>query len=228
MAAADPLTSRHHEERTKAAYGTVADSYAELLEGSLAASPADRAVLGLFAESILARGGGLVADVGCGPGRITAYLHDLGLDVIGLDLTRAMVELGHRQYPALSFIEASIAALPIRAGSVAGVVAWYSMIHTPPQDRPGVFAELAKVLQPGGLFLTAFHIGDECVHLPEAYGHAIALDTYRLPPAAVAAHVQDAGLVVTGSFEREPIGREPAWQGYLLAQKRDASPADDR
>ena len=57
---------------TRTSYDTVAADYADLLRGAVAASPYDRAVLGLFAE-LVRSAPGPVADVGCGPGRITAH-----------------------------------------------------------------------------------------------------------------------------------------------------------
>jgi len=41
-------------------------------------------------------------------------------------------------------------ALELPDGGLAGIVAWYSIIHTPPEHLPSVFAELFRVLAPGG------------------------------------------------------------------------------
>jgi trans-aconitate methyltransferase len=54
-------------------------------------------------EHVRAAGGGLVADLGCGPGRITAHLRDLGLDAFGLDLSPAMIGLARSEHPSLRF-----------------------------------------------------------------------------------------------------------------------------
>jgi len=82
-------------------YDTVAADYADLLRSNLAGQPHERAVLGLFAELVSAAGGGAVADVGCGPGRITAALHGLGLDAFGLDLSPAMIQIARHDHPGL-------------------------------------------------------------------------------------------------------------------------------
>ena len=34
-------------------------------------------------------------------------------------------------------------------------------MYLPPEDRPGAFGELARVLKPGGYFATAFKAGDD-------------------------------------------------------------------
>jgi len=88
---------------TRHAYDQVAVDYARLLEGNLATNIWDRAVLSAFAEHVTAAGGGRVLDLGCGPGRITGHLHELGLDVAGADLSPAMVAEARRRFPTLSF-----------------------------------------------------------------------------------------------------------------------------
>ena len=74
-------------EATRASYDTVADSYAGMTRHLLDETPEERAVLALFADMVRAQGGGSVADVGCGPGRITAHLRQLGVDAFGIDLS---------------------------------------------------------------------------------------------------------------------------------------------
>jgi hypothetical protein len=59
---------------TRASYDAIATVYAERFRDELAARPLDRGMLAGFAELVRANGAGPVADVGCGPGRVTGYL----------------------------------------------------------------------------------------------------------------------------------------------------------
>jgi SAM-dependent methyltransferase len=203
---------------TRAAYDTVAADYADLLATGLDAKPLDRAMLAAFAELVLADGGAPVADLGCGPGRVTAHLHTLGVDAFGIDLSPAMVAEARRRHPGLHFEEGSLAALDLADGAVGGIVAWYSIIHTPPAHLPAVLAEFHRVLAPGGHVLLAFQAGDERVHLEEAYGHAVSLDAYRLLPDSVVVLLRTAGLVTGARLLREPQAPETVPQAYLLGR----------
>ncbi|MEV0542215.1 class I SAM-dependent methyltransferase [Nocardia salmonicida] len=68
-------------ENTRTSYNNIADSYADLTRRLLDETPEERAVLASFADLVQAQGGGPVVDVGCGTGRITAHLRQLGVDV---------------------------------------------------------------------------------------------------------------------------------------------------
>jgi SAM-dependent methyltransferase len=205
-------------ETTRAAYDTVAADYAELLRDELAVKPWDRAVLATFAELVRADGAGAVADLGCGPGRITEHLHDLGVDAFGIDLSPGMIAVARASYPGLRFEEGTITDLAIESASLAGVVAWYSIIHTPPELLPVVFAEFARVLAPGGRLLLAFQVGDERRHLDQGYGHSISLDAWRLSPSLVAGLLADVGLSVDARLERQPDAREKVPQAFIVAR----------
>jgi ubiquinone/menaquinone biosynthesis C-methylase UbiE len=112
--------------------------------------PVDRAVLGAFADQVRAIGGGQVADIGCGPGKMTAYLDRVGLHGSGIDLSPEMLAVARRNDPGLRFSEGSMLALDLPDAGLAGVVAWYSVIHLPPARLPSAFSEFYRVLTPGG------------------------------------------------------------------------------
>nr|WP_246405639.1 class I SAM-dependent methyltransferase [Modestobacter versicolor] len=183
----------------------------------------DRALLGVFAEQVLAGAGGPVGDLGCGPGRLTTHLAGLGLDAFGVDLSPGMVEVARQRHPRLRFQVGSLTALDLPDAGLAGALAWYSLIHTPPEHQPAVIAELARVLRPGAPLLTAFQAGDDVpVHHRQGYGHEISLRTWRLDPDRVERQLARAGFGVQVRVLREPDGSpyEKSRQAYLLAVRR--------
>jgi SAM-dependent methyltransferase len=202
---------------TRTAYDTVAHDYADALRDHLAETPADRAVLGLFAELV----DGRVADVGCGPGRISGHLKRLGVDVFGIDLSPEMVAVARRDHPEIAFEVGSMLDLDLPDASLGGALAWYSLIHVPWDLHPAVFAGFHRVLAPGGLLLLAFQVGDEVRRIEHAYGHDVEADAYRLDPDKLLGHLVDAGFEPHTRVEREAA--DPRWektpQGYLLVRK---------
>jgi ubiquinone/menaquinone biosynthesis C-methylase UbiE len=208
---------------TRASYDTMADTYAELVRGELAARPLERALLAAFAELVRVGGGGPVADVGCGTGRVTAYLHGLGMDVSGIDLSPGMLAIARKDHPELRFQEGSMLALDLPDASIAGVLAWYSIIHVPRELLPDAFAEFRRVLAPGGHLLLGFQAGSDTSHRTEARGHAIDLDFHRQEPDRIAELLTQAGLPVHARLTRERDTNsefpEKTAQGFVLARK---------
>jgi SAM-dependent methyltransferase len=133
---------------TRTSYDTDASGYAEKVRGLLDGSPYLRASLALFAELVRTAGGGPVADVGCGPGYVTRYLHDLGVDAFGIDLSPGMIARARLDYPDLRFEVGTMTDLDVADDSLAGLLAFWSVIHVPDDFVPGVFGQFRRVLRP--------------------------------------------------------------------------------
>ncbi|GAB2916093.1 MULTISPECIES: class I SAM-dependent methyltransferase [unclassified Streptomyces] len=210
---------------TRTSYDAMAPAYADFARGELAAKPLERALLRAFAELAAAGGGLPVADVGCGTGRVTGYLHGLGrgLDVFGIDLSPQMVAVARQEHPGLRFEEGSMLALDLPDASLGGLLAWYSTIHVPDEELPRAFAEFHRVLAPGGHVQLGFQVGDEPLRLTDAWGLEVSLVFHRRQPERVAGLLREAGLEVVSRVwrERETDGPFPerAPQGFVLARR---------
>ncbi|MGW0769773.1 class I SAM-dependent methyltransferase [Streptomyces sp. NPDC002676] len=205
---------------TRTFYDTVAEDYAGHFGDHLVDKPLERALLRAYAE--LVGPGGTVADLGCGPGVATGHLASLGLSVFGLDLSESMVAIARRNHPELRFEQGSMLDLPMASGSLAGVVSWYSSIHTPLDELPALFGEFHRVLAPGGQLLLAFQVGDVPRRLDQPWGHAVTLDFHRRRPQDMAELLADAGFALRSSTVREPGDEglaESIPQAFLFAQK---------
>jgi SAM-dependent methyltransferase len=216
MTDADFLTA------TRTFYDAVAEDYAEHFPGDgLAGRPLDRALLGVYAELVGGGGGGTVADLGCGPGRLTGYLSSLGLRVFGLDLSEGMLAIARRENPGLRFERGSMLELDLADGSLAGAVSWYSSIHTPVDQLPSLFAEFHRVLAPGGHLLLAFQAGDAPRRHDNPWGHPVSLDFHRRRPEHMADLLTKAGFTVVSRTVREPNQplAEPVPQAILIARR---------
>ncbi|MFJ2773084.1 class I SAM-dependent methyltransferase [Streptomyces sp. NPDC087300] len=208
---------------TQTFYDTVASEYADRYR-NVRENPLDRSMLTGFAELVLAEGGGQVADIGCGPGWVTARLHRLGLSVFGVDLSPEMLALARREHPDLRFDEGSMTGLDLPDGSLSGLVSWYSLIHIPEEQRADVLAGFHRVLAPGGHLLLGFQVGDEPLLVAEPFGHPVSLDFHRLRPERIADLVTKAGFEMQAQMERQPReAMESTPQAFLLARKPAAA-----
>ncbi|MFD9814665.1 class I SAM-dependent methyltransferase [Streptomyces sp. NPDC059080] len=201
-------------ETTAGAYDAIAALYADLTRDSLDGLPLDRAVLAAFAE--LAPGGGPVAELGCGPGYLTAHLRGLGLDAFGIDLSPVMIGLAREAYPDLRFEVGSMDALDLADGTLHGIVSWYSVIHTPPRHLPSYFSEFQRVLAPDGHLLLGFF---ESEGGPvTTFDHKVTT-AYRWPIDDLAELTGKAGFTEVGRMLREPGEGERFRRGHLLLRK---------
>ncbi|MCG7523308.1 class I SAM-dependent methyltransferase [Streptomyces sp. OfavH-34-F] len=216
------MTEPTYLHATRVAYDTVAVDYAKLVPPAFENDLYGRAMISTFAELTLALDAGPVADLGCGPGHLTAHLQSLGVTAFGIDLSPQTVAVARRRHPDLRFDEGSMTDLDLADGSLGGIIAWYSIVHTPPELLPAVFAEFHRVLAPGGHLLIAFKAGDRLRHLKQAYGHELSLDVYWTSPDRIAELLSRTGLVVDAQLIREPNEQEKPRQGqqaYLVARK---------
>jgi SAM-dependent methyltransferase len=201
---------------TRAAYDAVASLYAELFSNVLDVLPMERALLAAFAELVQAHNAGPVADIGCGPGHVTAHVHALGPATFGIDLSCEMIALARQAHPDLRFDVGSMSALDLADGVLGGILALYSVIHTQPRNLPVVFTEFQRVLAPGGHLLLGFFAGDD--PLPQEFDHKVTL-AYRWSPDSLADLLRQAGFVEVARLLREPREGERFQQAHLLVRK---------
>jgi len=134
------------DKRTIAIYDEKAEYYADTF-----AKDAPDASLQAFID--LMPKGGLVLDLGCGPGTASAHMRDAGLQPDPMDASVGMVAMAKKKFG----LEARLATFDDIAGDAiyAGIWANFSLLHAAREDLPRYFAALSKATQPGG----TIHIG---------------------------------------------------------------------
>ncbi|GAA3648353.1 hypothetical protein GCM10022267_38580 [Lentzea roselyniae] len=132
-----------------AAHDEIADWYEEeFLAGQRGRDPLgiDRAIRDLLGE-----GSGVCLEIGCGTGVHAVLVRELGWTPVGVDLSAGMLRHARGRLPVA---RADAGRLPLRDNSVPAVVS--VMVHTDMPEYPAVLREVARVLEPGGVFV---HVG---------------------------------------------------------------------
>jgi SAM-dependent methyltransferase len=146
--------------------------------------------------------------------------------MLGIDLSPRMIDWARKRSPEIAFRVGDMRALDLPDGALAGLVAFYSLIHIHEREMTPTLRELRRVLAPDGLLLVAFHIGEETVHRDELWGHAVSLDFRFLMPSPMVSRLTEAGFLVLERIEREPYPEveHPSRRCYLLARSPGAGP----
>ena len=183
-------------------YDTVAREYAEAFSGELEKKPKDQEILYRFSQEIGNRRP--VWDFGCGPGQTAKYLKTLGMNISGLDLSEKILEQARTIHPEIHFRKGNILDLEFANDSIVGVVAFYAIVHFTKEQVGIAFREVFRVLQPGGIFLFTYHIGQETIHLDEFLGKKIDIDFMFFTTDFILSCLQDTGFEEIEIIEREP------------------------
>jgi ubiquinone/menaquinone biosynthesis C-methylase UbiE len=202
-----------------ASYDQVAADYTARIADELAGKPLDRAMLQAFAEQAGALGP--LADIGCGPGHVAAFLAASGAQVQGIDLSEGMIAQAQRRYPSLTFCQGDMRALGGADARYGGVAAFYSIIHLAEDDLLPTFQEWWRVLRPSGMVLAAFHIGEQVVHLDTWWDQPVDLDFRFLSIEQVTGALAHAQFTIEAVLQRAPYPgvEHPSQRGYVLARK---------
>ncbi|MBK6019073.1 class I SAM-dependent methyltransferase [Streptomyces sp. MBT53] len=220
------MTEPSYLAAIRESYDTVAADYVQLVKNPRELDPLSRAMLAAFAETVRSAGLGPVADLGCGPGKVTAYLAELGVPVFGIDLSPRMIELARLAYPDLTFAVGSMTAQAIGDGELGGVLAYFSTHHTPPEQLPIVFGEFHRTLAPGGHLMLAGHVGEGELRRPtQAYGgHPVSYESHLLPPERIAGLLERAGFLITARLIQEPTAGSKRTYGTFTGRKPEHLP----
>jgi SAM-dependent methyltransferase len=147
-----------------------------------------------------------------------AHLRELGVDAFGIDLSPAMVDVARRDHPGLRFEVGSMTDLSFPDASVAGLLAFWSLIHVPDHEVPVVFGEFGRVLRPGGPLVLGFHAGEGSQRKTAGYGgHPMKVFIHYRQPARVAAWMRDGGFTVEAQMLLDP---DESASGALLFARR--------
>lgn len=156
-----------------------------------------------------------VLDVGCGPGTILGQLvRAFGVEGVGIDASPKMIEAARRETPETDQFHVGRAEdLPFPDASFDAVLARWVVHHL---DRPTAFAQMLRVLRPGGRLVITTTDPDalEASWMAPYFPSLVAIERGRFPSGeALSGELLTAGFhsiaVVPFVLERR-FGREEA------------------
>lgn len=205
-------------DNVRDSYDAMAEEYAAFVAGSLEQDTHALDWLERFSD-LAAREDGPIADLGCGPGHVVNHLSGLGLSAVGSDVSPGQIAEARKAYPHLEFAVSDMAALDHSDSSLGGIVSRYSIIHLPPSELEGVFAEWLRVLGPGAPLLVSFFASLSTEAHGTPFDHAV-VTAYELSVEEVERQLTRVGFidVETATYD-PPEGGRPLGQGKVLARK---------
>lgn len=178
----------------------------------------DRVLLNKFASNFDSES--IICDVGCGPGHITRYLFDRGLNVFGVDISEKCIEIARRENPKLRFQVMDMAKLKIADGSIDGIVSFCSIIHTPKRFIRILFREFNRVLKKGGKILIVVKKGSLEGYIDELVGFNTRLYFTNFTEEELETHLQTPGFELIFLKIRQSYNFEiPVERIYAIGRK---------
>ena len=211
---------------TQTSYDQVAQEYAERFKDEMDDKPFDRDCLDRLAREVGTLGP--ICDLGCGPGKIARYLHRQGVDSLGVDLSLRMIDEAQRLNPDIPFHQGDMLSLPDTDESWGGIAAFYCVIHIPRERVVDALREMKRVLNPNGVLLVTFHVGEEIKHVEEWWEKPVNLDFAFYQPEEMESWLREAGFELEETLVREPNPdvEVATRRAYLFASKSANSSRD--
>lgn len=195
-------------DEVREAYSARAGEYVDAVGKIEHATEQDRDALLAWARAA----DGPILDVGCGPGQWTSFLHHQGIDIEGIDPVESFLADARTRYPDARYRTGRAEDLGVPDGSLGGILAWFSLIHTDPRAIDAPLTELARCLRQGGSLALGFFVGPD----HEPFDHAITT-AYFWSVDGLGRRVEQAGFTVVETRTGTAPGTRP--YGLLIAER---------
>lgn len=102
--------------------------------------------------------GDTILDLGCGSGRDSLYLYEMGYDVTPLDASEEMGKLAEI-HTGLKVLQMTFEQMDFNK-VFDGIWACASLLHTPKKELPDILTKIARALNKKGILYMSFKVGD--------------------------------------------------------------------
>ncbi len=216
MALFDRTFSRKTE--LEKSYDSIAQEYTRRMQYELYSKPAVKQMLDDYAAAIAESGP--CCDIGCGPGHITNYLRQQGVDASGLDQSGKMLKQARKLYPGIKFQLGDLRRLDYDDHQFASLLALYSLSHVAPKELTQALLELRRVVEPGGALLLGFFAGTFSQEVKHWWGQDVDLTFHCYRMLDMVVHLEQTGFKHITNFVRAPASNESfrVQQAFIIAE----------
>ncbi|MEY2450700.1 MAG: hypothetical protein QOD92_274 [Acidimicrobiaceae bacterium] len=99
-----------------------------------------------------------VLDAGCGTGRVAIELATRGVEVVGVDVDRSMLDTAHRQAPDVEWVQADLTTLELDRVFDVVVLAGNVPLFTPPGTEAALVSGCARHVAADGALVAGFQL----------------------------------------------------------------------
>ena len=199
----DILSRVKTPEHTAKSYDLIAQRYADQWFTKPATLIIDRFIGYVVSPS-------LVLDVGCGPGGYSYYMVSHGIRIIGIDMSRNMLNEASERCGFNKFARMNMLNMGINTDVFDGLWVCASFLHIPKRDAPVVLKELRRALRPGGVLFISVKRGRDERWIAHGSGHQRFFAFYQ--EDELDRLLAAAGFAVReGWLDADPLGRPEPW-----------------
>ncbi|MCL5795838.1 MAG: class I SAM-dependent methyltransferase [Patescibacteria group bacterium] len=183
-------------KQASSVYDKIAESYAkefskpsEYIEEFLALLPKNAKIL----------------DVGCGAGVDAGFMESEGFEIIGIDLSKEMLNIARQKFPQIDFRQQDIREIDFPLNSFDGILASCSLIHIPKKDVPSLLKKFHQILKKDGAIYIALQGGkSEEIFVNEPFKPYEKLFLNIISFDEIRNLLVETGFSIIKHYEREP------------------------
>lgn len=96
-----------------------------------------------------------ILDAGCGVGVNAEFMASEGFEIVGIDLSKEMINIARKKFPQIDFRQQDIREIDSPPNSFNGIFASFSLIHIAKKDIPTLLKKFHKLLKKRGVIYIA-------------------------------------------------------------------------
>ena len=199
-------------------YSVIAKKYAEIFYDELSTKPIDCKLYDMFIERL--PDNCVCLELGCGPGEISNYFHQKGVNIIGIDKSVKMIEIAKKLNEKIEFKVDDVFQLKLESGKFDGIVAPYLIVNFSNKEVEKSIREMNRVLKSTGILLMSFHIGNnKKLKAKNFLGSAKSMIFILHKVDKIKRLIINNGFRITEVITREPYEGEVTTRTYIYAEK---------